>query len=325
MPVRLFDIQPVMAMEPFFQLFLQFVRTAPGNPSGQTGQGALSADPEHRRLGQRATEFDTQAGFVEARAVLAAQAFQHRAFGDVPFLDPLPFLAQPGARGSRMGPQFRGYRQFPPTGLGQQTANFVVAVARAGDDGIHLIGNRVEVVDDIAGHRQGFAHALDAGGGQAADIDRQQPVGPQQIGQVHVEVLQPAQGVLQGIQMANLFLDADLALIGGQAGIPYLLQPDVEFFQIDQGRRFGALGDAQRRKVATALDELGGPRFDFQPCFAVDRGRVFGELLRRVPGRAVNAETRQFERRIRGFGSEHVQADLDQRFGAKHQALPAAG
>ena len=31
------------------------------------------------------------------------------------------------------------------------------------------------------------------------------------------------------------------------------------------------------------------------------------------------------ERRIRDFGSEHVQADFDQWFGAKHQALPAAG
>jgi hypothetical protein len=125
--------------------------------------------------------------------------------------------------------------------------------------------------------------------------------------------------------MANLFLDADLALIGGQAGNPYLLQPAVEFFQIDQGRRLGALRDVQRRQGATALDEFGRPRFDFEPGFAVDRGGVLGELLRCMAGRTVDAETRQFERRIRGFGSKDAQTDLEQRFGAKHQALPAAG
>ena len=71
------------------------------------------------------------------------------------------------------------------------------------------------------------------------------------------------------------------------------------------------------------VDQLRGARFGFQPRLTVSLGGVLGERFGGVLGRTVDAETGENQRRIGRFGSQHMQADLDQGLGAEHQALPA--
>ena len=240
------DIEPVMAMETRIQVRLQLGDAAPGYPAGQAGQGAATADAEQGSLGQRTGEFNELAGFVKAAAIALARLVKDQAFGLAPLGDPLALFGQPFACGLRVGAQFRRYRHFAPACLGQQPAYFFVVVAGAGDHCIDLLGHRVEGGNQETGHRQRLAEPLETVGREAADVDRQQPVGAQQVGQVHVEVLELGQGFLQGIEMLDIFLDSGLALVSGKATAQGFLEPVIEALEVVQCRCLGPFGQGQR-------------------------------------------------------------------------------
>ena len=232
-------------MKTGFEVAFELVGLAPGYPSGKAGQGAAAAHAFGGSLGQGPGKFDLLAGFVQARAVAVAHLVKDHGLGTAAFGDPLAFLAQPFARRLGVGAQFHRNRHFAPAGLRQQAAHFVMARAGAGDDRIDVVAKRVEGGDQETGHRQRFAKPLEAAGGKAADVDREQPVGAQQVGKIHVEMLELGQGFLQGIEVLYFVFDPDLDLIGGKTTAQDFLEPAVESFQVVQRRRLGVGRKAQ--------------------------------------------------------------------------------